>query len=46
MHKLDVDKIIARSRDHDRHTFNPEREIKHKGAEPLTMDRKIKEIEK
>jgi hypothetical protein len=27
MHKLDVDKIIARNRDYDRHTFNPEKEI-------------------
>lgn len=34
MHKLDVDKIIARNRDYDRHTFNPEKEtIRDKGGE-------------
>lgn len=26
MHKLDVDKIIAITRDYNRHTFNPEKE--------------------
>lgn len=26
MRKLDVDKIIARNRDYDRHTFSPEKE--------------------
>lgn len=33
MHKLDVDKIIARNRDYDRHTFNPEKEnVRDKGV--------------
>lgn len=39
MHKLDVDKIIARNRDYDRHTFNPEKEIVcNKGGEKRGQD--------
>lgn len=39
MHKLDVDKIIARNRDCDRHTFNPEKEtVRDKGGEKHGRD--------